>query len=215
MQHVTRHNTPIHNTLSTAPQLNISQKALGTLPEDDNVMPKHKWIIGVFVGFSRIFLMGILIFKRLTARRLYKSFGVKGLKTFSIADLINDCDRLKMTKDHWLYNTNSENPRAWRRNSPTVTSSIMHPTWIGWDCSRVSGVGGRQHRPNHDKINNFLHWNPLGMCACDNRLHLLPEYRSCRRTAQHALLQLFIYSLLQKLKILHCAMIILGWFLLN
>jgi hypothetical protein len=33
----TRYNT----ILSTAPQLNISQKALGTLPEDGNVMPKH------------------------------------------------------------------------------------------------------------------------------------------------------------------------------
>jgi hypothetical protein len=41
MQQVTRHNTPIHNILSTAPQLIISQKALGTLPEDGNVMPKH------------------------------------------------------------------------------------------------------------------------------------------------------------------------------
>jgi hypothetical protein len=39
--HVTRHNTPIHNILSTAPQLGISQKTLGTLPEDGNVMPKH------------------------------------------------------------------------------------------------------------------------------------------------------------------------------
>src|SRR5215510_8166513 len=39
--HVTRHNTPIHNILSTAPQLSISQKAIGTLPEDGNVMPKH------------------------------------------------------------------------------------------------------------------------------------------------------------------------------
>jgi hypothetical protein len=29
--------------------------------------------------FSRIFLLGILIFKGLTARRLYKSFSVKGL----------------------------------------------------------------------------------------------------------------------------------------
>jgi hypothetical protein len=37
----TKHNTPIHNVLSTAPQLSISQKALGTLPEDGNVMPKH------------------------------------------------------------------------------------------------------------------------------------------------------------------------------
>ena len=39
--YVTKHNTPIHNILSTAPQLSISQKALGTLSEDDNVMPKH------------------------------------------------------------------------------------------------------------------------------------------------------------------------------
>jgi hypothetical protein len=39
--HVTRHNTFIHNILSTASQLSISQKALGTLPEDGNVMPKH------------------------------------------------------------------------------------------------------------------------------------------------------------------------------
>jgi hypothetical protein len=39
--HVTKHNTPIQNIPSTAPQLSISQKALGTLPEDGNVMPKH------------------------------------------------------------------------------------------------------------------------------------------------------------------------------
>jgi hypothetical protein len=39
--HVTRPNTPIHNILSTAPQLSISQKALETLPEDCNAMPKH------------------------------------------------------------------------------------------------------------------------------------------------------------------------------
>jgi predicted RNA methylase len=31
----------IHNILLTAPQFNISQKALGKLPEDSNVMPKH------------------------------------------------------------------------------------------------------------------------------------------------------------------------------
>jgi hypothetical protein len=38
---VTRHNTPIHNILSTAPQLSIPQKAIETLPEDGSVMPKH------------------------------------------------------------------------------------------------------------------------------------------------------------------------------
>jgi hypothetical protein len=32
---------PIQNILSTAPQLSISQKALGTLPEYGNVIPKH------------------------------------------------------------------------------------------------------------------------------------------------------------------------------
>jgi hypothetical protein len=31
--------TPLHNIRSTAPQLSISQKALGTLPDDVNVMP--------------------------------------------------------------------------------------------------------------------------------------------------------------------------------
>jgi hypothetical protein len=41
VHHVTKHNTPIHNILSTAPQLSIYQTALGTLPEDGNVMPKH------------------------------------------------------------------------------------------------------------------------------------------------------------------------------
>jgi hypothetical protein len=39
--HVTRHNIPVHNILSTAPQLSISPQTLGTLPEDGNVMPKH------------------------------------------------------------------------------------------------------------------------------------------------------------------------------
>jgi hypothetical protein len=40
-RHVTRHNTPNHSILSTAPQLSIFQKALETLPEDSSVMPKH------------------------------------------------------------------------------------------------------------------------------------------------------------------------------
>jgi hypothetical protein len=39
--HVIKNNTSIHNILSATPQLSISQQALGTLPEDGNVMPKH------------------------------------------------------------------------------------------------------------------------------------------------------------------------------
>jgi hypothetical protein len=39
--HATRDHTAKHSILSTAPQLCIAQKALGTLPKDCNVIPKH------------------------------------------------------------------------------------------------------------------------------------------------------------------------------
>jgi hypothetical protein len=39
-------------SLSTAPQLRISQKALGTLPEDGNVMPKHVRAAILLFGLS-------------------------------------------------------------------------------------------------------------------------------------------------------------------
>jgi hypothetical protein len=39
--HAPTHNTPKKNILSPALKLRISQKALGKLPEDGNVMPKH------------------------------------------------------------------------------------------------------------------------------------------------------------------------------
>jgi hypothetical protein len=39
--HVTRHNTPNQNIMLTAPKFSITLKALGTPPEDGNVMPKH------------------------------------------------------------------------------------------------------------------------------------------------------------------------------
>jgi hypothetical protein len=42
-------------------------------------LPSSGSVLSAFVGFSRIILLGILIFKGLTVRRLYKSFGVKGL----------------------------------------------------------------------------------------------------------------------------------------
>jgi hypothetical protein len=38
---VTKHNTPIHNILWTAPRLSVSQKTLGMLPEDGNVTSKR------------------------------------------------------------------------------------------------------------------------------------------------------------------------------
>jgi hypothetical protein len=61
-------------------------------------------IIGVFVGLSRIFLLGVLIFKGLTARRPYKSFGVKGL----IIVYINAIDN-----DRWIMTTGKYESRHW------------------------------------------------------------------------------------------------------
>jgi hypothetical protein len=58
--HVTRHYTLTHNILSTAPQLNISQKALGTLLEYGNVMPKHVGAY-LFTPWSRVLLEKLTI----------------------------------------------------------------------------------------------------------------------------------------------------------
>jgi hypothetical protein len=92
---VTRHNTPIHNILSTAPQLRISQKALGTLPEDGNVMPKHvgatilnklnEWLLYLLVFYAHINEMhgsrSKIPVKILVRQRCAKGFnsGVRGL----------------------------------------------------------------------------------------------------------------------------------------
>jgi hypothetical protein len=38
---VRKHHVTRHNILSTAPQLSISHKALGTFPEDGNVITKY------------------------------------------------------------------------------------------------------------------------------------------------------------------------------
>jgi hypothetical protein len=48
-------------------------------------------MVVAFVGFSRIFLLGILIFKGFTARRLYKSFGVKGLNSCATVWRCDEC----------------------------------------------------------------------------------------------------------------------------
>jgi hypothetical protein len=59
--HATSHNTPIHNFLSTASQLSISQKELGTLPEDNNVMSKH---VGATINNNKLneYLGYLLVF---------------------------------------------------------------------------------------------------------------------------------------------------------
>jgi hypothetical protein len=50
VHYATRH-MPIHSILSTAPQLSISQKALGPVPEDGNVMLKH---VGAIIQINKL-----------------------------------------------------------------------------------------------------------------------------------------------------------------
>jgi hypothetical protein len=45
---------------------------------------RTEWIIRVFVGFSSILLLELLIFKGIAARSLCKSFGVKGLRKVGV-----------------------------------------------------------------------------------------------------------------------------------
>jgi hypothetical protein len=76
--HVTKHITPIHNILSTAPQLSISQKALGTLPDDDNnaeTCRSYHTLINWRNNLCICWLFTLIF----TARRLDESFGFKGL----------------------------------------------------------------------------------------------------------------------------------------
>jgi hypothetical protein len=70
------------------------------------IINKLKKIIGVFVGFSCIILLGILIFKGLTVRRFYKSFGDKGLNLPTRFGLFGSCNR-NILKTKAYYDKNS------------------------------------------------------------------------------------------------------------
>jgi hypothetical protein len=90
--HVTRHNTLIQNTLSTAPPLSIFQKALGTLPEDGNVMTKH---VAATIPWLRI-----LICIKGSLRDAYISrSALNGLSTFRMVNMNwTKCTRNKVTE---------------------------------------------------------------------------------------------------------------------
>jgi hypothetical protein len=77
-------------------------------------------MIGVFVGFSRIFLLGILIFKGLTARRLYKSFGVKGLM-----------GRVQKQAVYWGWVIDIKRPCAEGRSVIVIEAAIDESVTVG------------------------------------------------------------------------------------
>jgi hypothetical protein len=70
-------------------------------------------MIGVFVVFSRIFLLGILIFKGLTARRLFKLFGVKGLRGAVATLILQKPTNLVALKYQCMFRTVGVVTRAW------------------------------------------------------------------------------------------------------
>jgi hypothetical protein len=88
----------------------------------------------VFVGFSRIFLLGILIFKGLTAQRLYKSFGVKGLITTLSLDIFAFCTHFSTSA---IVNCGQ---RIGTYQGAAVPSTDLHDTGV----QRVHTDGGTQ-----------------------------------------------------------------------
>jgi hypothetical protein len=84
---------------------------------------------GVFVGFSHIlvFFLGILIFKSFTARRLYKSFGVKGLCVSRITNLCcYSFASVAAAHSHTLHT-------ATRRTQAVQRHDITHLTKFSYD----------------------------------------------------------------------------------
>jgi hypothetical protein len=59
----------------------------------------------MFVGFSCIFLLGILICKGITVQRLYKSFGVKGLMVSATVSNFGRCILSDTTRQFIFTNT--------------------------------------------------------------------------------------------------------------
>jgi O-antigen ligase len=76
-----QHNKQLVVTVFTTTCFDSHESSLGYV---QNLLVLALLLLTVLkIKFSRIVLLGILIFKGLTARRFYKSFGVKGL-TFII-----------------------------------------------------------------------------------------------------------------------------------
>jgi hypothetical protein len=80
---------------------------------------------GVFVGFSRIFLLVILIFKGLTARRLYKTFSVKGLTQVQPLILQFDCVTAKMKAIPFFRDVRNLSPNRIAPYPKTLDSSPL------------------------------------------------------------------------------------------
>jgi hypothetical protein len=100
--------------------------------------------------FSRIFLLGILIFKGLTERRLYKSFGVKGLNSWTVV-FVYQCtallDRVSLCS-LWVYSKASQ-CQCLLGKEPETFLEIWHTSdwWLRRWCSgtgtNISSVSER------------------------------------------------------------------------
>jgi hypothetical protein len=76
--------------------------------------------------FSRIFLLGILIFKELTARRLYKSFAIKGLNVSSNQDTISYHNVLLVVNALYRIRGCIQNIPDWYRHLYSNYGSVKH-----------------------------------------------------------------------------------------
>jgi hypothetical protein len=131
----------------------------------------------VFVGFSRIFLLGILIFKVLTARRLYKSFGVKWvikrnkyICLFQITYFYNICLLYENIATFYTYDLFDVSrvavwPKGFNREKcKNSISDILSPwRWtiilVGKD---VGGIINKKYKLAQEISNKFYTCNTIG-----------------------------------------------------
>jgi hypothetical protein len=79
---------------------------------------------------AEIFLPGILIFKRLTARRLFKSLGVKGLRNFANAPKKSSQNNVPLLRPSGQTDRHTQVPytrHPYTRHAHEAELSIRHP----------------------------------------------------------------------------------------
>jgi hypothetical protein len=111
-----------------------------------------------FVGFSRIFLLGILIFKGLTSRRLYKSFGVKVQKTTCFGPYRTIFRPIWLTKAVMILHTDWDTMMCTHTHTHTHTHTLNAR-------SPVSQIGllmfQQEPKPNRKKSHFYFRWTKI------------------------------------------------------
>jgi hypothetical protein len=111
----------------------------------------------------RIFLLGILIFKRLAARRLYKSFGVKGLMVRStLPGRLTLGEVRGLVGSVWTIRSRKEKPLVPARNETNRTSNSQNSHL--YSSHSIDPAIPARHPRTITTVRNVL---PFGGCSAN------------------------------------------------